>query len=72
MKPAIKVEELTKDERLALIEELWDSLDEADRDALELTEAQREELDRRLDRLEREGPSGISPDELRERLNGPS
>lgn len=55
-KPAIDLDQLTRRERLDLIEQLWDSL--ADED-LPLTTAQREELDRRLDRLDREGPTGV-------------
>jgi putative addiction module component (TIGR02574 family) len=50
------IEQFTPEERLALIERLWDSLSEDD---VPLTDAQREELDRRLDALDREGPVGI-------------
>jgi putative addiction module component (TIGR02574 family) len=50
------IEQFTPEERLALIERLWDSLSEDD---VPLTDAQREELDRRLDELDREGPVGI-------------
>ena len=39
------IENLTVEEKLDLIERLWDSLDDAD---IELTPAQLEELDRRL------------------------
>jgi len=38
-------------QRLHLVEELWDSI-AADQDALALSEAQRKELDRRLDAYE--------------------
>jgi putative addiction module component (TIGR02574 family) len=55
-KPAMDIEQFTPGERLALIERLWDSLSEDD---VPLTDAQREELDRRLDALDREGPVGI-------------
>jgi len=72
MKPAINLEQLTQDERLDLIEELWESLDEDQRDALQLTAGHRDELDRRLDQLEHAGPDGITAGELRERLDRPS
>ncbi len=52
---AIDITRLSPAERLELLEQLWDSLS-ATPNALPLTEAQREELDRRLDDLDREGP----------------
>jgi putative addiction module component (TIGR02574 family) len=56
---------LTPEERLALLEQLWDSL--ASRpEAVPLTHAQRAELDRRLDELE--GPVGIPWDEVLARI----
>lgn len=67
-KPAIDIEKLSQDERLALIEELWESLSEAERDAIPLAAEQQQELDRRLDALEREGPKGLSPEEMRTHL----
>jgi putative addiction module component (TIGR02574 family) len=57
-KPALNIAALSSEERLRLIEELWDSLDEKP-ETVPLTNAQREELDRRLDDLERSGPEGI-------------
>ena len=67
----IDIDALTPDERLDLLERLWDSLS-SDPDALPLTDAQREELDRRLDELDREGPVGISADEMLARLHDSS
>jgi putative addiction module component (TIGR02574 family) len=67
-KPAIDIGRLSLDERLALIEELWESLSDEERDSLPLTREQQDELDRRLNDLEREGPVGLSPDELRDQL----
>ena len=58
---------MTPEERLSLLEELWDSLAPAP-EAVPLTEAQRAELDRRLDDLEREGPVGIPWDEVLSRI----
>lgn len=43
--------DLPVEQRLHLVEELWDSI-AADQGALALTEAQRQELDRRLDAYE--------------------
>jgi putative addiction module component (TIGR02574 family) len=63
-KPAVDIERMSRDERLALLERLWDSLSR-DADALPLTAEQLAELDRRLDELEREGPSGVTPTDLR-------
>ena len=54
----IDITSLSSEERLRLLEELWESLS-ATPEAIPLTTAQREELDRRLDELDQEGPSGI-------------
>jgi putative addiction module component (TIGR02574 family) len=67
-RPAFDIGNLSTEERLQLIEELWDSLAPAEREALPLTAEQDAELDRRLDALEREGPVGISSDELFDRI----
>jgi putative addiction module component (TIGR02574 family) len=71
-KPAVNIDSMSRDERLELLEELWDSLSR-EAEALPLTEEQQAELDRRLDALDREGAVGASPTELRARLRrGPS
>ena len=57
-KPALNIGDLSPDEQLQLIEELWESLSEKPA-AVPVTDAQRAELDRRLDDLERSGPDGI-------------
>jgi len=44
---SLGLDRLGFDERLALVEELWDSI-AADSAAIPLTEAQREELDKRI------------------------
>ena len=64
---AVNVKGLTRDEKLQLLEELWDSLDPED---VPLTEAQRRELDHRLDQLEREGPGGIPWDQVLREIQG--
>ena len=66
-KPALSIESLTAEERLELLERLWESLSEQP-DAIPLTDAQRAELDRRLDKLDREGPVGIPWDEVLARI----
>ena len=63
--PAIDIDRLSPEQRLRLLEQLWDSLTD---DEVPLTAAQREELDRRLDDLEREGPRGIPWDDVLSRL----
>jgi putative addiction module component (TIGR02574 family) len=55
----VDIAALTPEERLSLLEQLWDSLTTTP-EAIPLTEAQREELDRRLDDLEVDGPVGMS------------
>lgn len=60
---ALNVAELSRDEKLELLDRLWESLGQ-DPKALPLTISQREELDRRLDELEDEGPTGLSWDEV--------
>jgi putative addiction module component (TIGR02574 family) len=63
----IDIAHLTAEERLRLLEELWDSLC-ATPEAIPLTNAQREELDRRLDELDRDGPVGIPWEEVLRRV----
>jgi len=66
-KPAINIDDLNPEERLRLIEELWESLSQSP-GAVPLTDAQREELDRRLDDLERSGPEGIPWEEVLQQI----
>jgi putative addiction module component (TIGR02574 family) len=63
--PAVDIRRMSPEQRLRLLERLWDSLTD---DEVPLTAAQREELDKRLDDLEREGPRGIPWDEVLSRL----
>ena len=56
-KPNIDISQLSPQQRLELIEELWDSLSGSP-DALALTNAQREELDRRIDEMDRDETLG--------------
>ena len=52
----VDIESLTTEERLALLGDIWDSLKP---EAVPVTDAQREELDRRLDDLEGDRDLGI-------------
>ena len=65
--PRIDIAALSPEERLELLEEIWDSLS-ATPEAVPMTQPQREELDRRLDELDSEGPVGIPWDEVYRRL----
>jgi putative addiction module component (TIGR02574 family) len=64
-RPAVDIDQFTPEERLDLIERLWDSLSDDD---VPLTSAQREELDHRLDALDRDGPVGIAWEQVYEEL----
>lgn len=61
----VDIGSLTPQERLALLEEIWASLEPED---LPVTDAQRAELDRRLDDLERDRDPGIPWDEVQRRI----
>ena len=65
--PKIDLSELTTDERLRLLEDVWDSLAPETRDA-PLTDAQRTDLDRRLDEVELDDRLGIPWEDVLRRL----
>lgn len=52
-----KLRNLTIEQRMRLVEDLWDSI-AADQRALPLTDEQRAELDRRLDAFDADGKAG--------------
>jgi putative addiction module component (TIGR02574 family) len=60
---AIDIASLSSEERLQLLEDLWESLAPTP-EAIPLTNAQRQELDRRLDELDRQGVVGIPWEEV--------
>jgi putative addiction module component (TIGR02574 family) len=62
---AIDIAKLSPQQRLELLEQIWDSLSP---EAVPMTDAQTEELDRRLDELDREGPVGIPWNEVLDRI----
>ena len=49
--PELDIESLSIEERLLLLDRLWDSLS-ANPDGIPVTKAQREELDRRIEEME--------------------
>ncbi|MEP7120666.1 MAG: addiction module protein [Byssovorax sp.] len=61
-KPALDLSQLTADEKFEMIDDLWRSLTPDD---LALSTDLRVELDRRLDRLDAEGPVGVSWEDVR-------
>jgi putative addiction module component (TIGR02574 family) len=54
---AIDISTLTVEQRLELLDEIWESL-YSEPGAFPLTDVQREELDRRLKEFDNEGPPG--------------
>jgi len=56
-KPRVRIESLSKDERLELLERLWDSLNKTP-SAVVVTPAQLAELDRRSDALDQDAAKG--------------
>ena len=67
--PAIDINKLAPEERLQLIGELWDSLC-LHPETLSLTPAQQQELDRRLDSLDRGEAEVVAWAEVKRRLRG--
>lgn len=65
--PIIDIDRMAPADRLQLIEELWDSLSGA-AEAIPLTEAQKSELDRRLDVVDRGDDTGIPWSDVLARL----
>jgi len=69
---AVNLEEILKlsvEERLSLVSTIWESIAE-DPSALELTDAQKAELDRRLDDLEKNPDTGSPWPEVKARILG--
>ena len=62
-----EIQQLSVPERLELINVIWDTLVDSP-DALPVSEAQRLELDRRLEAHQRNPEAGIDWEQLREQL----
>jgi putative addiction module component (TIGR02574 family) len=69
-KRAIDYEKLSIAERLQLVEDIWDSIAD-ETEALPLTDAQKAELDRRLEQHRRDPDSAIPWEQVREELSKP-
>ena len=59
--------ELSVAERIQLVQDIWDTI-AALPESLELSDVQKEEIDRRLDKLRVDPESGVSWEKLRERI----
>jgi putative addiction module component (TIGR02574 family) len=62
------IDRMSTEDRLRLIEEIWDSLSAVDQ--LEIPESHREELDRRLAAADADPSAGSPWEEVRARLRG--
>ena len=58
--------EMSIDERISIIEKIWDSIDHEN---ISLTDAQQIELDRRLDRYNRGETKFVSWESIKQELN---
>jgi putative addiction module component (TIGR02574 family) len=67
-----ELRKLSISERLLLAQDLWESVVDDHPDSVQLTEAQRQELDRRLDAYRQAPQEGRSWQQVKERLRGPS
>jgi putative addiction module component (TIGR02574 family) len=70
--PLLKIEisQLSVAERIQLAEDLWDSILEQQNE-IPLTETQKQELDRRLERYQQDPTAGSSWEEVKQRLGFP-
>ena len=66
-RPAIEIDKLGVDERLDLIEAIWDSLSD-DPDQIPVPDSHKAELDKRLDRIDDGDDTGIPWDEVLNRI----
>jgi putative addiction module component (TIGR02574 family) len=66
-KLSVDIHSLAIEDRLDLIEQIWESLC-ANPQSVPLTVAQREELDRRLDEMEADGGDGIPWEQVLDRI----
>ena len=72
MKPPFpELRELSRSERLQLVQDLWDSIAE-EPESVPVTEAQEAELDRRLEAHRDDPAAGAAWAEVKERLQGES
>lgn len=69
--PALDLNDLTPEEKLRLLEDVWISL-AADPTRVPLAEWQRRELDLRLDEIDRDGATGIPWERVLKEIEGRS
>lgn len=62
-----KAVQLPVPDRIKLVEDIWDSISEAEGDFL-LTPAQKREIDRRLELMEKDPKRGLSWNEAKKRI----
>ena len=67
----IDIGRLNPEQRLQLLEQIWDSLATTP-ESVPVTSGQREELEHRLDELDRVGPVGIPWDDVLRKVRGQS
>jgi putative addiction module component (TIGR02574 family) len=63
----IDVNDLSAEDRLNLIEQIWNSLEAED---VPVTEAQKAEIDRRIEEMDRDGERGIPWEVVLDRIRG--
>jgi putative addiction module component (TIGR02574 family) len=66
---SLGIDQMSIEDRLRLLEEIWDSI-AAEADDIPLTQAQREELARRVDEYEADPKAGSPWEEVKARLRG--
>ena len=64
-----EITQLSAAERIQLVEDIWDTI-AAEPEAVALTEAQKQELDQRLDDYHANPQAGSSWQEVRQRIQG--
>ncbi len=62
-----EIKQLSVAERVLLVQEIWDGI-AADQESISVTEAQKEELDRRLEAYDASPEEGSSWDEVKQRV----
>jgi putative addiction module component (TIGR02574 family) len=68
---SLGIDQLSVAQRILLVEEIWDSI-AAEPEAIPLTEAQKQDLQRRLATYEADRKAGSSWEEVKSRLRGQS
>ena len=64
------IKDMSIEERIGLVEEIWDSIVEERPEEIPLTAEQKEELDRRCEEYKRNPKAGSSWEEVKARIKG--